>query len=82
VSGAAPFLRYDAWTLEDGRIMVDASTNDNRDFGYVSEDASWTFGPMTPATFAAVCGVCRVGCSGILVTVTLDGQYVDRARKA
>jgi hypothetical protein len=72
MSGA--WLRYDAWTLEDGRIRVSAQTNDNNDDGYDDgESTEWGLTLRDRAAFDRQIGRSRVGISGIRVTVELDG---------
>ncbi len=71
MAGAA--LTYDITTLEDGSATAQAWTNDNRDRGHETEEATWDL--RFPSLEAALrqCGRSRVGCSGIVVTVRVDG---------
>lgn len=73
---SSPWLRYDAATMDDGSIVVDASTNDNRDRGYDSEDAFWQLRFDNRAAFDRQIGRSRTGISGIQVTVMLDGEVL------
>lgn len=60
-----------------GCVTVVHETNDNLDRGYPNECARWesTYASLEDALKR--CGGTRVGCSGVLVTVTVDGVVVD-----
>lgn len=68
--------RVDLYTREDGTVLAECSTNDNRDQGYDSEDAYWTLQHPSKESALKQHGKCRVGISGIKVIVTLDGEEV------
>jgi len=70
------FQTMEGHTKEDGTIEVFVYTNDNLDLGYPNERASWDFICKTKEAFIGRCGNTRFGCSGIMVTVTLDGKKV------
>jgi hypothetical protein len=68
---------YDGHTQESGTIDVFAYTNDNLDLGYPNEYAEWSYIVKNKAAFfQRVGGKSRIGCSGIKVTVKLDGKVV------
>lgn len=72
MTGAAARMTYDITSHEDGSASAQVWTNDNRDRGYDSEEASWAL--QFPSLAAALnqCGKSRTGCSGIVVTVWVD----------
>lgn len=75
MSGA--YQRYDGYTNPDGTIHVDVITNDDNDDGLPDEDTvEWTLRCPDRAAFDKRVGRSRTGCSGIAVTVTLDGVRV------
>jgi len=61
----------------DGRILCYNETNDDNDDGYPDGDwSSWTAKFPTIDAALRSCGKCRVGISGVIVTVTVDGKEV------
>lgn len=67
--------RIRADTLPSGEVIAHHSTNDDDDDGYPDgHTTEWTINYGSRAQFDKCCGVCRVGISGIIVTVTLDGK--------
>jgi hypothetical protein len=60
-----------------GQVVVRAETNDNNDDGY--PDGEWVAWENTfPDVKSALkhTGVCRVGVSGVVVTVNMDGKEI------
>lgn len=74
--GPRAWHRIDAYTNPDGSIRATESTNDNLDHGYPSEFAEWERFFRNRAQFDSQAGRSRVGCSGIEVTVILDGERI------
>ena len=71
------FQIYNGHTLEDGTIDVFAYTNDNLDLGYPNEYAAWSYVVKNNEEFfQRVGGKTRTGCSGIKVTIILDGKVI------
>lgn len=74
--GPAAIQRYFIFTEGDS-VLVKVETNDDNDDGY--PDGAWTYWSMRyPSVDQALkgCGKCRVGISGVIVTVTLDGKEI------
>ncbi len=74
----AAWAAYDCTLLPDGTIHVACQTNDDRDLGYPSGESWYTLTHASLTAARRARGVCRVGVSGIIVTVTLDGQRVEQ----
>lgn len=78
------WMRYELYTATDGTILGHASTNDNLDRGYPSQDADWHVeyraNPRASAweVMKKHTGLSHVGISGIVVEVYLDGQKLER----
>lgn len=68
--------RIEAYTNPDGSIRATESTNDNLDRGYPSEFAEWERNFRTRSMFDSQVGKSRIGCSGVVVDVYLDGQRI------
>ena len=68
-----PRTEHHARTLDDGSIVCDSWTNDNRDDGTADDEASWTLTYRSRAMFDKCVGRSRVGWAGTVVDVTLDG---------
>ena len=68
--------RIEGTTLQDGRIFVREWTNDNLDQGVPNECAEWDWTAKDRAAFAKRAGRSRTGCSGVKVTITLDGKRI------
>jgi hypothetical protein len=73
------YQRYSILTCveEDAVVRVDVETNDDDDDGFPDgEITTWSL--TFPNVDAALryTGACRVGISGVIVTVTLDGKEV------
>jgi hypothetical protein len=69
--------RYFIDSQPDGSAVVHCETNDDDDDGV--PDGSWENWDMEfPTVKKALkhCGKCRIGISGVIVTVTLDGEEV------
>lgn len=59
----------------DGSTLVKEMTNDNNDDGYPDgEWEIWSSVFTNEDTALAYAGFCRVGVSGVIVTVTVDGK--------
>lgn len=59
----------------DGRTLVKEETNDDNDDGYPDgEWVSWSNLFTSEADALKYAGFCRVGISGVIVTVTVDGK--------
>lgn len=72
--------RIKGTTTEGGGVDVIVSTNDDDDDGI--PDGGWDTWPMRfdhPENFLGYAGVCRIGISGVIVTVTLDGKEIREA---
>ncbi len=69
---------YDCTLWPDGTVHVACGTNDDRDLGYPSGESWYTLTHASLDDARRTRGVCRVGISGIVVTVTLDGQRVEQ----
>ena len=74
----APALhRYEISSQPDGTALVHNMTNDNDDDGVPDGRwDSWTIDYPSVSKALKDCGKCRVGISGVIVTVTLDGKEV------
>ncbi len=70
-----PRTVYDIYTGEDGRAVVHAWTNDNRDDGWCEEDASWELSFPTLDAALRVTGKSRQGCIARVV-VRVNGRQV------
>jgi len=70
--------RYNISTTQGSQtVLVSEETNDNNDDGIA--DGRWdAWSVEYPTLIQALdrCGKCRVGISGVIVTVTLDGEEV------
>jgi len=66
----------EGYTRDNGTIDVFVETNDNLDLGYPNEFASWKFTCKNKEAFDKRCGKSHYGCSGIKVTVKLDGKEI------
>ena len=74
--GVVALHRISISQTEDG-WRVDERTNDNDDDGYPDgEWVSWTNCVLSKETALKHAGVCRVGISGVIVTVFLDGKEI------
>jgi hypothetical protein len=74
---AAAVHRYTITTNSSGLALVSEQTNDDNDDGI--PDGRWdTWSAEYPSVEAALehTGKCRVGISGVICTVTLDGKEV------
>ena len=71
--------RYDLCTCTDGTITGVTATNDNDDDGYPDNDVeSWEVRYRNREEMIKRTGGSHIGCSGISVTVYLDGREVSR----
>lgn len=61
----------------DTVVRVECETNDDDDDGYPDGQIDrWTMFFPSVAKALAYAGTCRIGVSGVVVTVTLDGEEV------
>ena len=73
--GPGAWQRYVLWTLADGKIEGQCSTNDNLDTGYPNEYADWKVSYKDKASMLKnLSGGSHVGISGVRVSVELDGD--------
>lgn len=58
-------------------VLVYVETNDDNDDGYPDGDwTNWTLAFRSVEKAREHCGVCRIGISGVIVTVTLNGEEI------
>lgn len=75
---AKAFHRIDITSHDDGSATAWCITNDNDDDGYPDgTTAEWRIEHASVADALRHHGKCRVGISGIVVTVLLDGLRVE-----
>ena len=67
---------YHLHSLPGGAIEGTAWTNDNRDEGIPSEEASWPVKYRSRADAERSTGKSHIGISGVIVEVFLDGQKI------
>ncbi len=67
---------YHLQTNSDSSISGTSETNDNLDHGYASQYASWTVRYRDRAHMDKEVGKSRIGCSGVVVDVYLDGTKI------
>lgn len=72
------YQSYDLFSEADGTISGTTTTNDDRDLGYPNTEASWNVTYRNHAEMLKRTGGSHYGCSGIRVTVYLDGQEVRK----
>lgn len=84
VQGESPLFAWQHYHLitggvsfDDQSVRIECETNDDDDDGYPDgEIERWTMTFPTVDAALAYAGKCRVGVSGVIVTVTLDGEEV------
>lgn len=72
--------RYNLYTAADGSISGTTATNDNNDDGYPDKEGieRWHVSYRDRADMIRRTGGSHTGCSGVEVTVFLDGQLVTK----
>lgn len=72
------FHRVEIYSRPDGSAVAECQTNDDDDDGVPDgRTAEWTLEHKTIEQALKQHGKCRVGISGIVVTVCLDGNRVE-----
>lgn len=74
--GPHAWQTYHLHTNPDGSIVGQVSTNDNLDHGVPSEDATWDVRYDNRAAMEHGTGKSRVGISGVVVQVFLNGRKI------
>ena len=75
---AQALQNYHLHTSQDGSVAGTVWTNDDLDRGYPTEDATWKvkYPSVDAALSTSGAGISRVGISGVVVRVYLDGKEV------
>jgi hypothetical protein len=78
-TGEIAVHRIDVISFGEVATIVTEQTNDDNDDGYPDgEWKTWNNTFDTPEQAMKYAGVCRVGVSGVVVTVTFNGKEVRR----